>query len=68
MSYLSRFGTNPHLHLLIKDKQRLVTEKIIWKNDFIYGIVIMIKTNMLIIGDLPYNLIYLLDLYERKQT
>jgi len=53
---------------LIKDEQRLVTEKIIWKNDFIYGIVIMIKTNMLIIGDLPYNLIYLLDLYERKQT
>jgi len=68
MSYLSRFGTNPHLHLLIKDEHRLVTEKIIWKNYLIYGIVIMIKTNMLILDYFPFNPAFFENIYERKRT
>jgi len=51
---------------LIKDEQRLVNEKIIWKNDLIYGIVIMIKTNMLIMDDLPFKLAFFKNIYERK--
>jgi len=51
---------------LIKDEQRLGTEKIIWKNDLIYGIVIMIKTNMLIMDDLPFKLAFFKNIYERK--
>jgi len=53
---------------LIKDEQRLVTEKIIWKNDLIYGIVIMIKPNMVIFDYLPFNLAFFENIYERKRT
>jgi len=58
----------PTFMALIKDEQRLVTKKIIWKNDLIYGIVIMIKTNMVIFDYLPFNLAFFENIYERKRT